>query len=393
MRIALIYPRLHRITGAQRLVLKLAAYLSQKSHKVEVVTFELSEACRSLLPKEVVVRQVGPRRIWTGHHFRNAIMEYLLSPRLGFGLESHSDSAVFFGTSALPALMALRAKRYRGRIAYFCYEPPRVLYTDREAITARLGIWGTLVNLSARPLALLDRLTVRSVPVLLTNSNYVRRKLAGLYGRDAHVITHGVDLPTAPPEALATLRAELKIDVKAPVVLTVNHLHPRKRVDLYLQVMATLKELFPNVVGIVVGDGIERQALERQAAGLGIRDSIRFVGWVAEEALPVYYGLATVYLHTAREESFGLSVVEAMAAGIPVVAVAEGGPTETVVDGVTGFLAPASREELAQRAAHLVADRRKAAVMGTEAQKLARAKYSWSKGAADLLEALLGETP
>jgi glycosyltransferase involved in cell wall biosynthesis len=350
----------------------------------------MGQACRDILPQEVEVRQVGPSWVWSGRHFRDSLIEYLLSPRLALGLPGQYDAVILFGAPALVGSMALLLTGRVGKLAYFCYEPPRMLYTDRQAIGARLGVWKPVFFLATGPLAMLDRMMVGSIPLLLTNSRYNQLKLRVLYGKEAHVITHGVDLPLPLPETVSNLRASLSLEPHDQVVLTVNHLHPRKRIDLYLRVLEGLKALYPKVVGVIVGDGVERGTLTSMASRLGLSRSVRFVGWVPEADLPAYYKMASVYLHTAKEESFGLSVIEAMASGVPVVAVAEGGPTETVVDGITGFLVPAAREELIEKVAYLLSDSSRAATMGARARQAVLERYSWERGVADLLGALEG---
>ena len=83
------------------------------------------------------------------------------------------------------------------------------------------------------------------------------------------------------------------------------------------------------------------------AAELGLAEHVRFAGFVPEANMLAYYRAADIYAHTGLQESFGLWVIEAAALGLPVVAVAEGGPLVTVRDGIAGILTPATPEEVA----------------------------------------------
>ncbi|MGE5178758.1 MAG: glycosyltransferase family 4 protein [Bacteroidota bacterium] len=98
----------------------------------------------------------------------------------------------------------------------------------------------------------------------------------------------------------------------------------------------------------VAGDGPERQSLEARAAALGIRDRVRFRGWVADlDALWRVCDVAVV--PSTWTESFGMVAVEAMAAGLPVIAARNGGLAEIVIDGETGSLfEPGDAGELAR---------------------------------------------
>jgi hypothetical protein len=109
---------------------------------------------------------------------------------------------------------------------------------------------------------------------------------------------------------------------------------------------------------LVVGGGPEEASLKALARKLGMeigRDAV-FTGAVPEEELPAHYALGDVYVHAGKEESFGLSVIEALHAGLPVVSVNEGGPCDTVQHGVSGYLTPPTPEALGRAIAELLAD-------------------------------------
>jgi phosphatidylinositol alpha-1,6-mannosyltransferase len=110
-----------------------------------------------------------------------------------------------------------------------------------------------------------------------------------------------------------------------------------------------------------------------------------FTGAVPEEELAAHYALADVYVHTGREESFGLSVIEALSLGLPVVAVAEGGPCDTVQEGVSGYLVNADERALGDATARLLADQEHARRMGKAGAEFVASHYSWEQGARTLL--------
>jgi phosphatidylinositol alpha-1,6-mannosyltransferase len=119
-----------------------------------------------------------------------------------------------------------------------------------------------------------------------------------------------------------------------------------------------------------------------------IGKDVVFAGAVPEEELPAHYGLADVYVHTGREESFGLSVIEALTLGLPVVSVNEGGPCDTVSDGVSGFLVEASPEALGRSIAGVWADPEHARNMGQAGARFIREHYNWQRGAHTLVRIL-----
>jgi phosphatidylinositol alpha-1,6-mannosyltransferase len=268
---------------------------------------------------------------------------------------------------------------------YFCFEPPRFIYRDTDDIVRRLGAVGQ----AARPLfglyRALDRRMVRSAHRVLSNSPYGSRKIREAYGRPSTVIQHGVDFVPLALGDVDALRGRLGIGGRR-VAVTVNHLHPRKRIDLFLKAVRHAAGQVENVTALVVGGGPEAEALKALARELGMQEGrdVVFTGAVPEEDLPAYFALGDVYVHTGREESFGLSVIEAMSLGLPVVSVAEGGPCDTVRDGWNGYLTAAAPEALGDAAARLLSNPEAASAMGSNGAEFVRREFRWECGARTL---------
>jgi phosphatidylinositol alpha-1,6-mannosyltransferase len=137
-------------------------------------------------------------------------------------------------------------------------------------------------------------------------------------------------------------------------------------VDFFLGAVHYAAQSAGDIVALVVGAGPERSALEALAAKLEMQEGVDviFAGAVPEDELPAHYALGDVYVHTGREESFGLSVIEAMSLGLPVVSVAEGGPCDTVMDGINGYLTDATPEALGTAIARLFSNPARLTMMG-----------------------------
>ena len=162
-----------------------------------------------------------------------------------------------------------------------------------------------------------------------------------------------------------------------------NYLHPRKRLELFLEALKEANRANPRIKGVLVGDGPDRPRLEKLAEG-----SVHFAGFVLEEALNEYFQASDIYLHTGRLETFGLSVIEAAANYLPVVSVNEGGPTETVIPGKTGLLCEASSGALAIGLVTLAKNEEQRKIFGENGYRFVRDKYSWEIGAEDFLSAI-----
>ena len=160
------------------------------------------------------------------------------------------------------------------------------------------------------------------------------------------------------------LRAELRIDDHAPVILFAAKMEPRKRADQLLAAYSTLcRSVSPAPWLLLAGDGEMRAVLERRAAGL---DQVRFLGFQGQRQLPALFDLADVFVLPSVEEPWGLVVNEAMNAGIAVIVSDEVGcGPDLVEDGVTGFVFPAGDvPALTAALRRIVADPAAARAMG-----------------------------
>jgi glycosyltransferase involved in cell wall biosynthesis len=386
--LAFVYPQLKRLTGAQRLILQLATELTRQGHDVTLVTHQLAAACRDLLAPAVAVVETGQRIDLTNRHLIDSALEYGASARLVRHLPAVLDATVFFGPPSLPAL-AWAGRQGRRALVSFCYEPPRFAYADRELLAARFGRAAPLVRAVMRGYRPFDRWLLGQADLVAANGRFGATEIARVYGRPAVVIDHGVALAPVTPAAMMALDATYRLG-DAPVILTVNHLHPRKRIDLFLATVAQVRRSVPAAIGVVAGDGRERQRLIGLADGLGIGDAVRFTGFIADRDLAALYRRATVYLHTGQRETFGLSVLEAAASGCPVVAVDEGGPRDILDDGRLGRLTPANADALSAAVGALLRDPLQATALGRTAAAAVLARFQWAHGAATMAAVAVG---
>lgn len=396
MTLVFFYPQLKKLTGAERLILKLADYTSRRlgsQEEVVLLTHRFSEECAPALGKDVRLVETHWPMQPTGNHYIDAAVEYALGPALALRIpRGQLRGVVFFGPPSVPAMWFTRralfpAMRRKVPLLYFCFEPPRFIYSDTEDIVARLGPVGRAMKPLFAAYRALDRRMVASAHRVLSNSPYGSSRIWKAYRRRATVIEHGVDFAQPSKELVSVLRARYSIEER-PVAVTVNHLHPRKRIDLFLEAVSVARERVPGAVALVVGEGPERSRLEGIAEHLGIKlgyDAI-FAGAVPEAELPAHYALATAYVHTGRAESFGLSVIEALKLGVPVVSVAEGGPLHTVQNGVSGYVVPTSPRELGDALARLMCDARLAREMGRAGAAFVSEHFRWERGVETLLQ-------
>ncbi len=378
MRIDLVFPRFKVLSGAERLILELATALAAAGHQPRIVCHRFDDSCRPLVADGVVVVESGARLDFFANRYLNAAIDYARVLGLSRHLDRGAEARVFFG----PALWLLAPDRLVGRAqlagVYHCFEPPRALYQDRAAVLRRAGAARPALALALWVYRVIDRRLVRLAGAITASGPYAAARIAQVYRRDAVAITHGIDRERLDhPRSNATWPT---FDL-----VTVNYLHPRKRVDLTIRALV----LLPGRTLKVVGAGPERQALGALAEALGVAERVTFAGFVADRELAGHYRAARCYVHAAREESFGLSVIEAAYCSLPVVAVAEGGVVDNVRDGVTRRLTDATPTALAA-AIEAVLTRVDRAEMGARGRELIDARYRWEQGAGDLLRAIAG---
>jgi glycosyltransferase involved in cell wall biosynthesis len=377
----LVFPKFKLLSGAERLILSLGRALAARGQRVRVLCHHFDPSCRPLLGDLTLV-ETGVRLDRTGNHYLDSVLSYLLSSRLRRAVAPDTDVVCLFGP-ALPLAWRRGAKAVR--LLYFCYEPPRATALDIADVLARVGRWRWLLAPALQAYRHLDRWLVGRVDAVLVNGEFGRERVRAAYGRDARVITHGVDLRDD-GTTRAAARAAVGIPPCVPAALTVNFLHPRKRIDLLLAAWARVEKRLPEATLLVVGDGPEAGALREVAARLGTR-GVRFCGFVAEDRLPLYYRAADLLVHVARQETFGLTVLEAAAFGLPVVAADEGGPRYTVADGETGLLVAPEEDEIAGALVALLAEPSRAQHMGDRGRQRMRSRFTWERGAQDFLDA------
>src|SRR5581483_11706364 len=184
-----------------------------------------------------------------------------------------------------------------------------------------------------------DRLFGGAIQHWVSASRYNARQVEARYGRPVTVIHNGVDADAFAPRARdGELRRSLGAGPGDLLVVSVSRLIGWKGVRVVIEALAALPA---RVRYLVVGEGPEAQALRRAAAAAGLEERVRFMGRVRHADLPLLLSQCDVFVQPSiGEEAFGISVVEAMACGLPVLASDNGGLPEIVVDGETGRLLP-----------------------------------------------------
>lgn len=233
-----------------------------------------------------------------------------------------------------------------------------------------------------RLVRMIDRLTFRWSHAVVCCSEAVRRSVSVCLGASAPrqtIIPFGIDVGQFAVTDLAT-RKELGLREGGPVVGTVCRLvEPKKGLAVLLQALAALNRgnENPGCQLLIVGEGPAHEALESLSDRLGLSPCVRFAG--TRRDIPRILPVLDVFVLPSLYEGFGIAILEAMAAGKPVVATTVGGIPEFVVPGETGLLVePGNAEALAEAIGRLLSDPERARQMGIRGRERVLAGYQIS---------------
>jgi glycosyltransferase involved in cell wall biosynthesis len=222
--------------------------------------------------------------------------------------------------------------------------------------------------------------------------------------RKIETIPCGFDPTEFKPVDRAAARARLGLASDQPIVLQLGRMVPRKGVDNVIRSLARLRSSRGVAARLLVVGGESREPDPRHtpeigrllsiASEEGVADAVTFVGSRGRQELRDYYSAADVFVSTPWYEPFGITPLEAMACGTPVIGASVGGIKSTVLDGETGYLVPPHDPEvLAARLSDLLGDPAKAREFGRRAIRHVNARYTWwsiSRSISDLYEDVLG---
>jgi glycosyltransferase involved in cell wall biosynthesis len=178
---------------------------------------------------------------------------------------------------------------------------------------------------------LMPRVYRRTELVTISPSTMSDLQAAGYEPERITIVKSGVDLPRAHPEAHRS---------PAPLLLYLGRLKRYKSVDVLLRAMPAILSRFPDAKLAIVGQGPDRERLERIAWNLGLAGSVRFRGYLDRRSRDELLASAWVSICPSAFEGFGVTCLEANAWGTPVVAANVPGLRDAVLDGQTGLLVP-----------------------------------------------------
>ena len=331
------------LAGTEIATYHLAEHLAQHGHEVHVIT-SLDEglpekSCEKgfhihRLPR-VRIRFVGVLAFWVD------IVRTLqkIKPDI-----VHAQS---FG-SGVPALLSDRLLK----IPYLIYGRGSDVYLP-----------GWFTKLTAK-------LILKNASAVIALTKHMKEAMQAIYSRDVIIVPNGINL-----NEVAEREAEGGNPGKK--ILFVGRLHPVKGTQYLLGAMSIVHRELPEAKLILVGDGEEREHLETLTDNLGIRECVEFAGRVPHERVEGYMNQAEVFVLSSLSEGFPVTILEAMACGLPVVATRVGGVPDIIEDGANGYLIDTmNQEQMAEALLKLLRDEELRKGI-SEKNRVTAEKYRW----------------
>lgn len=246
---------------------------------------------------------------------------------------------------------------------------------DVSVITTLHGTDITIVG-QDRSFHAITKFSIEKSDRITAVSEYLKRETFdafGCAGCSVKVISNFID-PHVYTRSRYTHTVRNQLGRSQPVLMHVSNFRPVKRVRDVIRIFARVNAELPCIL-VMVGDGPDRLAAEDEAKALDVSESVYFLGKL--EAVAPLLADADIFLLPSQSESFGLSALEALAIGVPVVASNTGGLPEVVRDGITGVLCEVGDVDgMAASALRIVRDREMWNTMSSAAQADARERFA-----------------
>jgi phosphatidylinositol alpha-1,6-mannosyltransferase len=285
-------------------------------------------------------------------------------------LRQGPSDVIHCGKCLPEGLLALAASKVWGT-RYWCYAH------GEELTLAR----------TSRELRALTRLVLRHAEKIVVNSGFTRSLVIAEWGvaEERVILMHpGVDTSRFTPALPDTSVREDLGWTQRTVILTVGALQKRKGQDTTIRALPRILKICPDILYAIVGEGWERQDLERLAQVQGVGDHVRFYGVPTDEDLVKYYQQCDLFVLANRQvgwdvEGFGIVLLEAQACGKPVIAGDSGGTSDAVCRGVSGEIVDGAQpESVAAAIIGLLSDRQSLAEMGQRGRSWVVDRFDWS---------------
>lgn len=383
--------------GGERIVLEEAKGLKKRGFEVEVFAPCLDKKlCFPEDVKNLNVRTFLPQLpdFIPGRHAFWMIISSVLAPFLSVRF---TDVDVFIGANQPGAWIAFCVSKVL-RKPYFIYinQPNRLLYhrtIDEETNWQNLQEYyfvDDVIKKMRKFMSWADRISFTKGTVMLANGSYIGKVIEKIYHHPVKICPAGMaprpfeKLRVNPHTAytgifrIRNLKGK-NFTIRRPFILLTNRHVPQKKFEYAIEALPLVLKKYPRLQLVIPSSfTLYTKTLQDLVKKLKLTKNVVFLNQISEEILQKLYCNAAVYVYTAPEEDFGMGIIEAMGWGVPVVAWNYAGPTVTVENGKTGFLAkPYDVNDFGQKILDVLKDKKFRSKLGKQAWERGRDKFSW----------------
>jgi len=309
MKVALVYDRLNKTGGAERVLVAFSELFPEADWYTSVWDKEGAPFSKNWLVKSSFISKIPYLR--KRHEYLPLLMPFIFE---SFDFAQY-DLVISIGSAECKGVITRPETLHLN----YCLTPTRYLYSHESEYLSN-----PIYKYLSKPLRAWDQLASTRPDIMIAISTQVKNRIKQYYHRESEVI-----FPPVNTKRFAVHHVPCTMyHVPTPYFLVVSRLVPYKKIDTLIQAF----NMLPDKNLVIAGVGSEMSRLKKLAG-----KNIKFLGSVEESTLPALYQGAKAFLQ-ANEEDFGISMVEALASGTPVLAYRSGGASDIVKDGVTGIL-------------------------------------------------------
>jgi 1,2-diacylglycerol 3-alpha-glucosyltransferase len=223
--------------------------------------------------------------------------------------------------------------------------------------------------------------------IVVPSPKFRRLLLEQKVNKPIHTIPNGIDLSNfKAAKHPGSLRTRLGIKKEAPILLSLGRMDPEKHLDFLVDAFALLVRQYPDARLVFAGDGSARKGVEEKVSAMNLKDCVHFLGMVNRTEIPDVLHDATVFLSASITEVHPISVIEAIASGLPLVAVQDEAFEGMIENDQNGYLVPMDVKVFSEKVSALIADPEKLERFGKKSAELSQ-KFS-IEGQVETLENL-----
>ena len=223
---------------------------------------------------------------------------------------------------------------------------------------------------------------------IAANSTYTKELIINSLGVDNDKITvihPGIDIYDKFINANTINKINNLISSSGPVLVTLARLEHRKGHIVILEALSRLISKYPNLLYFIAGDGNFKKTIKNKVSELGLKNNVKFLGWITEPEKSVLLKntdlfLMTPHLEKESVEGFGMVFIDAAFHGIATLGTDNGGISDAIINGKTGLIAKTSDlNDITSKIDELLSDKTKRIKLGLAGQKNAYARFTWDK--------------